>query len=334
MRVLILGGTSFFGAEIVKLLLRAGHQVSVFTRGNKEPEWMDRVDHIQGDRVAAGEFRDRLSGKSFDVVVDNIAYDAQDVEKALAVLGGRIGRYLLTSSAAVYRYVPGRTMPLQEGDVDYAWDPPEYDPDDRGWAYAAGKLAAERALLDQDAVPYTIIRPPVVLGPADPSLRGYFYIQRLLDGQPLILTNGGVNSFRLVFSRDLAGAYLLAMESPAAEGRTYNITQGEIVTVRDFVETAAEPLDVDPHLVDIPYDTLEAAGFQYPEPYSALINFIPSLRRAEDELGYRSTPFRSWVRETATWFRDQYQGEDSAGYGDREREVQFAQGYVANMSLP
>lgn len=325
MRVLVLGGTLFFGAEIVKLLLREEHEVSVFTRGNREPAWLDQVRHIQGDRTDHAEFQARLGDEEFDVVIDNIAFNAKDVQGALDTLRGNVGRYILTSSAAVYRYAPNRTMPLEEDDVDFEWEPPAFDPDDEGWQYAAGKLAAERALMEQVTVPYTIIRPPIVLGPGDPTLRGYFYIQRLLDERPLILTNAGVNSFRLAYSRDLANAYLLAMENAAAVNVAYNVAQTEIITHKDFIDAASDALAVDPDLVGIPRDVLEESELEYADPYGGMVNFVLSVRRAHDDLGYVSTPFRTWIGETAVWFRDEYQGDDSAGYGRRDEEVAFAE---------
>lgn len=329
MRILVLGGTSFFGAEIVDLLLAEDHDVSVLTRGNKQPDWLGDVQHLEGDRTHSDQLHDLLKGESFDVLIDNIAYQARDVKITLDVVGDRLGRYVLTSTAAVYRYVPRRTMPLEEDEVDFEWQPPDFDPEDRGWEYASGKRDAERVLLGQEDVPYTVIRPPIVLGPVDPTLRGYFYFQRLLDGKPVILTNGGINSFRMVYSGDLARAYLLAMDNSRAENRVYNITQTEIITTRDFIEAAAAALDSEAEIVAVPERSLKTAQLDYADPYARLINFIPSVRRAQDELGYDSTPYQSWVKETARWFRDHYQGQDSKGYGDREREVALAKGFMA-----
>jgi len=329
LRILVLGGTSFFGAEIVDLLLDEDHEVAVLTRGKKQPDWLGEVQHLVGDRTDSDQLHELLAGEHFDILIDNIAYQARDVETILDVLGDRLGRYILTSTASVYRYVPRRTMPLEEDEVDFEWQPPEFDPQDRGWEYASGKRDAERVLLHQNDVPYTIIRPPIVLGPVDPTLRGYFYFQRLLDGKPVILTNGGINSFRMVYSGDLARAYLLAMDSKRAVNRVYNITQTEIITTRDFVAAAAEVLASEAEIVAVPERALQASELDYADPYARLINFIPAVRRAQIELGYESTPYQTWVKDTARWFRDHYQGQDAQGYSDREREVGLAKGFLA-----
>ncbi len=325
--VLVIGGTTFFGKAIVEELLEAGHRVTVFSRGQKRPPFFDheRVSHIRGDRSDREGFRERLQGQTFDAVIDNIAYTADDVRHALDVLQGNVGRYVLTSSAAVY-YTGSLVMPVPEGDVNYDFQPPQGE-ESPFWSYTMGKLRAEKVLISQSEVPYTILRPPVVLGPEDPTLRGYFYFQRLRDGRPLLLTNGGVQSFRLVYSRDLARGYLRALETERAEGQIYNLAQHEVVRLIDLVREAANVLGQDPTIVSVPADAFQRSGFEYPEPYARMTNFIPDISKAEEELGYTSTPFVAWLGETVLWYRDSYEGPDSTGYEKRDEEVAFAERY-------
>ena len=102
MKILMIGGTSFFGKEIVELALEAGHEVTIFSRGNARPDFWDRVAHINGDRNDSADFATKLAGKQFDVVIDNIAFNGEHVATTLAALRGNIGRYILTSTTAVY----------------------------------------------------------------------------------------------------------------------------------------------------------------------------------------------------------------------------------------
>ncbi|MFN8497724.1 MAG: NAD-dependent epimerase/dehydratase family protein [Anaerolineae bacterium] len=326
MRILVLGGTTFFGAGIVRQLLAAGHAVAVFTRGAQRPDFWERVEHIQGDRQDYAGFRDRLASETFDAVIDNIAYTAEDVATALDALRGRVGRYVLTSTGSVYRYAPPGA-PLMEDSVNHGVVPPGYDPADGGWQYAAGKVAAEAALMGGD-VPWTILRPPIVLGPSDPTLRGYYYFQRLMDGGPLLLSNGGVASFRLAYADDLAHAYLLALANPRAGGRAYNICQPEIVTLRQMLDIAAEALGLTLITAEVPSRVLAAAHLSG-GPYSHMVNFVPSIRRAQTDLGYTATPFAEWLARTAIWYRDEYRGEASAGYDQRANELAFAERWWA-----
>lgn len=320
--VLVIGGTTFFGKAIVEHLLKDGHNVTIFSRGQQLPAFMGQVTHVKGDRNNDDDFA-QLKAHSFDAVIDNIAYTAEDVRQALDSFKGNIRRYIFTSSAASY-YTASMTMPLKECDVDFSFKPPEEEKDSPLWTYTMGKLEGEHILFHQDDVPFTIIRPPIVLGPEDVTLRGYFYFQRLMDGKPLILSNGGVQSFRLAYSQDLAKGYLLAMNSEQAAGQAYNIAQGEVVTLKNMVDLSAEALGVEANIVNIPSDVFTQTEFEYPETYGPMINFMLDNSKAEQELGYTHTPFKDWISETVLWYRDEYQGKDSPGYEQRDREVKFA----------
>ncbi len=333
MKVLVIGWTTFFGKAIVEELLEAGHEVAVFSRGRQRPAFFEHVEHIQGDRANREEFKRTLSGRTFDGVIDNIAYTPDDVRHALEVFRGRVVRYVFTSTAAVY-YTGSMVMPVPEGDVDYSFEPPEGERNSPFWQYTIGKLHGERVLRERagEDLPYTIIRPPVVLGPEDPTLRGYFYFQRLLDEQPLIVTNGGVQSFRLVYSRDLARGYLRALERGQAAGQMYNLAQHEVVRLIDLLQEAANVLEVSPTFVNVPAGVLAQSGLDYQEPYARMSNFIPDISKAERELSYATTPFVAWLGETVLWYRDAYQGPDSAGYAERDREVELAERFQEILS--
>ncbi len=326
MRILVLGGTTFFGADVVRQLLAVGHNVTIFTRGAQRPDFWDRVEHIVGDRQDYAAFRDRFASETFDAVIDNIAYTGEDVAVALDAFRGRMGRYILTSTGSVYRYAPPGA-PLLEETVNHQLTPPGYDPSDGGWQYAAGKVAAEWTLMQGDA-PWTILRPPIVLGPFDPTLRGYYYFQRLMDGGPLLLSNGGVASFRLAYSEDLAHAYLLALDTPQAAGHAYNICQSEIVTLRQMLEVVAEALNTPLVTAEAPPKVLASRGLSG-GPYSHMVNFVPSIHRAQTELGYTTTPFRDWLTRTTLWYRNEYRGTASAEYDRRAEEVAFAEQWWA-----
>ena len=49
LKILILGGTGFIGPHMVNYAVSRGHQVSIFTRGNRELD-IPGVEHLVGDR--------------------------------------------------------------------------------------------------------------------------------------------------------------------------------------------------------------------------------------------------------------------------------------------
>jgi len=323
MKVLILGGTSFFGKDIARFFHEAGHQVTLFTRGHHRPTDLPPHQLLTGDRDSRGDLERAAKAEKWDIVVDNIAFTARHVEDALAAFRG-IKRYLLCSTVSVYRFVKEKyPQPLQEGAVDYDFAPPGELSDDIHWKYARGKMEAERVLVRQKNVPYTILRPPVVYGPFDVTDRGFWYVGRLLQGGPLLLASDGANSFKLVYSVDCARAFLLAAESARAENRAYNIAQGEIITLRHFIEESAFALGIQPQLVSIPSEFLGDLGGPYAT--AVMTNLVPDNHAAETDFGYLTTPWTDFAAISAQWFRDHWRGDANKLFATRREELALAQ---------
>jgi len=331
MNVLILGGTQFIGKQMVRLFEEAGHTVGVFTRGNRMPADMAPHIHIQGDRSNLKDLQRAAQTERWDVVVDNLAFNGSDVAVALKAFPD-IGHYILNSSVAVYRFVPDRfPVPYRGGDVSYSFTPPEEDPSNIHWKYARGKLQAEKECAAQEEIPWTILRPPVVYGPEDPTQRGFWYLARLLRGGPLLLADGGIQSFQIGYSVDIARAFLLAAEHKRKTvGRSYFLAQSEILTLRGFVEESAHALGIVPDWIDIPSDILKEKG----GPFADMINLIFDTTPAREDFEFETTPWAVFARETAEWFRDRWQGNDLELLASREDELQLATRWKSLLNVP
>jgi nucleoside-diphosphate-sugar epimerase len=315
-KVLFIGGTQFFGKLAVQRFLDAGWCVSVLSRGRHKPEWWDQVEAIQCDRGSREELVAALKGKSFDVVVDNIAFDAADVTSALEILRGSVGHYILTSSGAVYDDPEGNHVfdHIMEDDATL-----EIRPDDH--PYAAGKKRAERAVLDRD-IAFTVIRPTVVQGPHDPTLRPWFWIQRALDGGPVLLPDRRPEpAWNHAYSADVAALIVRAAGNPVAFGKAYNAAGGEVVTLADYLWTIGEALGCNPQIVRAPTQAFKERLPEYTPPFGC--RFILDITRARADLAYDPMPAVHWIRETACWFAESYRGEDK-DYLQRAGEVEFA----------
>jgi nucleoside-diphosphate-sugar epimerase len=175
--------------------------------------------------------------------------------------------------------------------------------------------------MKQRKVPWTILRPPVVYGPGDPTERGFWYLARLLTGGPLLIADGGIQSFRLISSTDTARAFLQAVENRKKVLRkAYFIGQHEIITLRDFIEESARALGLVPDYLDVPAHLLGEMG----GPWAPMINLIPDLTAARRDLGFQPTPFVDFVHSTALWFRDHWRGDEKKLLATREHELAFA----------
>ena len=52
MRVLIIGGTGFIGPQVVRNLVSGAHEVTIFHRGEHEPELPNSVRHVHSASAA------------------------------------------------------------------------------------------------------------------------------------------------------------------------------------------------------------------------------------------------------------------------------------------
>src|SRR5689334_16397450 len=116
MRILIIGGTRFTGPFIVHALARAGHDVTVFHRGQHAAELPASVKQIQGDRRDHSAFA-KLREFSPGIVIDMVAFTQEDAESLVRTFRGVARRIIVPSSADVYRAY-GRLHRTEPGPAD------------------------------------------------------------------------------------------------------------------------------------------------------------------------------------------------------------------------
>ncbi|RLG49572.1 MAG: hypothetical protein DRO00_09830 [Thermoproteota archaeon] len=326
MKVLVIGGTRFFGKLIVENLLSEGFDISIFTRGNIKPRFSRPVKHIRGDMRDYPSFISKVGKYDFDVVIDNIAYNGRDVESVIQAFKGKISRYVLTSSTTIYR-VMRYTNPVREEDARIG-SPLEVERETEGASsMQSGEEGSRKVLFriaDEGEFPFTIIRPPVVQGEGDPSLREYFWIQRAMDGGPVLIPDRGLYMFRHVYASDLARAYVLALDNEKAVNKAYNVAQREILTLKEYVQSICEVLGVEFRPVYVPSELAERC-LGYKPPYFRRQVLIPNISSAEAELGFRSTFFVKWLEKMVRWYIEEYGGPDSPGYDKRALEIKFSE---------
>src|SRR5262245_28078187 len=166
-KLLVLGGTKFLGRAIVETALDKGHEVTLFNRGQTNPELFPDVEKLRGDRD--GDLS-ALSGRSWDAAVDTSAYVPQQTRSAAEALAGTTGHYLFISSLSAY---DDASQPLDESSPLAELE--DGQPDDRLLEdfsnYGALKVLCERAAADGFGGPTAIVRPGLIVGPRDPTGR-------------------------------------------------------------------------------------------------------------------------------------------------------------------
>lgn len=185
-KVLILGGTRYFGKRLVELLHAEGrHEITVATRGMTEADFARDVRRITVDRKDGDSLGKAAATDSWDVVYDNICYSPDEALNAVNAFAGRVGRYVLTSTLSVYEF---GSVPLREEDMNpftYPWvSAPRGELD-----YGEGKRQAEAVFFQKAAFPVVAMRIPIVLGPDDYTRRLHFHVEHVKRELPIVMPN-------------------------------------------------------------------------------------------------------------------------------------------------
>src|SRR5262249_17310431 len=188
--------------------------------------------------------------------------------------------------------------------------------------YTTTKIEAEKLVLQrvrERNLPATVLRPGFIYGPRDRTMLPRL-LARLKAGHVKYLGAGGqlVNN---TVVQNLVDAIFDVFEKPQAIGEVYNITDGALVSKRDFISTvatlagydvprAAVPLGLARFLTTASEKVYELRGMrQAPSFSSARFQFLGlnldfSIEKARRDLGYQPRfSFREGMQQTIDWFR-------------------------------
>ncbi|MFB7255444.1 NAD-dependent epimerase/dehydratase family protein [Streptomyces nojiriensis] len=196
-RILVIGGSRYFGKTLVTRAREAGDEVTVLNRGSGAPP--HGVDRLVADRDDEEALRAALGARDFDVVVDQVCYTPLQAAVARRVFAGRTGRYVMTSTMEVYdpATLPAGPAPVDPAPVaEASLDPvrlPLAGAAGRApgpwpaYVYAEGKRQAEAVFLRDASFPYVSVRAAHVLGggPAEFTGRLAHYVERIGAGTPV-----------------------------------------------------------------------------------------------------------------------------------------------------
>jgi dTDP-L-rhamnose 4-epimerase len=196
---------------------------------------------------------------------------------------------------------------------------PETKPPALASVYALSKYDQERmALIVGGAygVPTVALRLFNVYGPRQALSNPYtgvlaIFSSRLLNGQPPLVYEDGAQLRDLVSVYDVARAFRLALESPAAPGEVLNIGSGRHYSIREVAERMAQAMGKG-HIAP------EITG-KY--RVGDVRHCYADISRAQDLLGYRPEVFLDeHLGEMAAWLEAQT-ADDRAPEALRELEV-------------
>ncbi|MGV8910378.1 MAG: NAD-dependent epimerase/dehydratase family protein [Propionicimonas sp.] len=103
MHVLIIGGTGAISHAVGTEALARGARVTLVNRGMSSTHPVpDDAEVVIADARDSGAHRSALGSRSFDVVIDFVAFTAAHVADDIETFTGRTGQFVFISSASAY----------------------------------------------------------------------------------------------------------------------------------------------------------------------------------------------------------------------------------------
>jgi nucleoside-diphosphate-sugar epimerase len=328
---LVTGATGFVGSHVAEACAARGWGVRALARPGSDTALLQRL----GATIVAGDLTDgaaaRRALEGADVVFHCAAkvgdwgpvedYRAVNVEALRGLLDACRGRPL-------HRFVHLSSLGVYAARHHHGTDESEPLPPRHMDGYTQSKVESEQLALGyqrEHGVPVVVLRPGFIYGPRDRTV-----LPKLVDNlrrEKVRYIGGGKAALNTIYVGNLVEAAFLAVDRPEAVGHVYNLTDGETVSKRRFIEAIADGLGLPrPKPLIMPlwlargiawWQESRARRKNSPKPPRLTqgrlkflgLNLDFSIDRARQQLGYRPKwTFDEAMGDTLTWLRHQRDG--------------------------
>jgi nucleoside-diphosphate-sugar epimerase len=279
MKILVIGGTRFFGKRFVSDCIKKNYDVTVLTRGQTADPFENKIKRLKADRTKKDQFSEAVSGKSYDVVLDQTCMTASDAQIAIECLKENTKHFVMTSTLSVY---PQKAN-LKENDVDtvnYKAQPATNPAE----VYSQGKQAAEQQYLTQKYFSVSIARIPMILGPDDYTKRLFKHVDHIKSGKELFFPNLDAK-FSYLSSQDAANALMWLSENKKLG--VYNFSSPDQWTLHHLIKEIE-------HITEKKMVLATAANDQNFSPFGIDNDYYMNVNKAESE-GFKVPVLNAWM---------------------------------------
>lgn len=302
MRLLMLGGTVFLGRHIVENALGRGHTVTLFNRGQHNPDLFPAVEKLRGERDGGLGV---LKGRTWDAVVDTCGYVPRLVRASAEALADCVEHYTFISSLSVYGDTskPGLD---ENGPVGKVED--ESVEQITGETYGPLKALCEQAA--EKTMPGRVlhVRAGLIVGPYDPTDRFTYWPARVARGGEVLAPGQPESPVQFVDVRDLS-EWIVKM-AEARQAGVFNATGPDyVLPMRQLLETCQSVSGAPSNLIWADEKFIGAQGIQ---PWSEMPLWIPESDESAAGFsafncdkamaaGLAFRPLTDTVRDTLAW---------------------------------
>ncbi len=278
MKILVIGGTRFFGIHMVDELLAKGHDVTIATRGLAADPFEKRVERVILDHTDPVSMKTALYNKHFDVVIDKVAYCSNDIKYAMDTIS--CDKYIYMSSTAIYElnHPDVKEDEFHGSNGALKWCNRADD------SYGEVKKQAEYALWQvYEDRKWIAVRYPYVVGEDDYTKRLLFYVEHVMNQKPMFIDNID-NQMSFINSME-AGNFLAYLVDTDFVGAINGCSYGTI-SIREILNYVEKQTGCKA----IVSNDGEVA------PYNGTAEHSVSIERAT-MLGYQFSALKDWMYE-------------------------------------
>ena len=301
MKILFIGGTGNISTSVSRLAVGRGMDLYLLNRGNNNS--IEGTQSILGD-INKADTINRLKKEKWDVVVNWIVFNEQEIIRDIELFTGRTKQYIFISSASVYQKPVIHPIITESTPLSNPY-----------WKYSRKKIACEELLMKayrEAGFPMTIVRPSHTYDSMIPSALNagneYNLADRIKKGRKVIVHGDGTTLWVLTHAEDFAKGFIGLMGHQQAIAHAFHITSDELLNWNQIHEAIGEALGTEPNIVHIPSDFIcnmdssHRGDLLGDKTYSVIFDntkikkFVP---------GYLATiPFNEGIKRTLQWFEE------------------------------
>lgn len=325
MKKLVTGANGSIGRSLVQALVRRGDNVKVLVRESSNTTCLKQygVEFCYGD-VLDGESLDKTL-ESVDVVYHLAAVVPPRLWRVPSKIVWNVncqGTHNLLEACRrhevqkfIYASTIGVTGYIDEGRIDETYP---YNP--KG-LYEKTKCEAEKIVVkyhEEYGIPTTIIRIPAVYGPG--LVHGMVEAFQAIQSHRFRFIGTGESLIHLIYIEDLIEAMLLVGTQDSIRGGIYIVGMNDPVTWKEYVNTIANVMGVEPPKEHLPVWLARVLGFCFEtvlrvfykdEPFLVRYrvdwttkNSAFDVSKAKKELSFEAkTGLKEGVEKTINWYR-------------------------------
>ena len=301
MKVLFIGGTGNISTSVSKLCIQNGIELFLLTRGTKNVT-IPGVKIITADYKNYDELNYKLKNYKWDVVVNWIAFETNDIEKDLDLFRSKTNQYIFISSASVYQKPPKHPIITEST--------PLFNP---YWLYSQHKIKCEERLnraYQEENFPVTIVRPSLTYDTVIPVIFGgwteYTVIERIKKGKKIFVHGDGSSLWTITHAEDFAKGFYGLQGHQQAIGHSFHIPSDELLTWNQIYQSVAAAVGVEANIVHIPSDFIGGYSERLygsllgDKSWSVIFDNSKIKRFVPDFVA--SIPFNKGIKKTLDWF--------------------------------